>query len=203
MADYLEGGQPQAAPHLAVSGPKSSDRNEEESVSAAGGVLRRRVRRGWRRHDEVVVVHRPRYDDWSFPKGKRDPGESDVQTARREVFEETGLVCRLGREIGATRYEDSRSRQKVVRYWLMEPERGQSDQGFVPNREVDELRWCSIDEASKLLTYEHDRELLEQLRETRPRQRPRQQPRHRKGSLSGGVLASPRESGKSKRVGRA
>jgi 8-oxo-dGTP diphosphatase len=103
------------------------------------------------------VVHRPRYDDWSLPKGKRDDGEEDPATALREVEEETGLACRLGPELGETRYADSRGREKIVRYWLMEPV---TDAGFVPNDEVDDVRWCSPAEAGKLLTYAHDRALV-------------------------------------------
>lgn len=176
MDGRLEVSQSQATPRLAVT-----------AVRAAGGLIRRRVRQGWRRHDEFAVVHRPRYDDWSFPKGKQDPGESDEETARREVFEETGFWCRLGPEIGATRYEDNRGRKKLVRYWLMELEKGAPNKGFVPNREVDELRWLSTDEASRLLTYEHDRELLGRLAEIL-RNRPRRQ-------RSGGIPAASREGG--------
>lgn len=124
-------------------------------VRAAGGVVVRRRPDGV----EVAVVHRPRYDDWSFPKGKQDPGESDEQTALREVQEETGLRCSLGPVLGDTRYTDARGRPKVVRYWLMEvgPDAGRD---FSPNREVDELRWCTPPEAARILTYEHDRVLL-------------------------------------------
>ena len=113
---------------------------------------------------EVVVIHRPRYDDWSFPKGKRDRDESDVETALREVQEETGLRCQLGPDLGDVEYRDSRGRQKVVHYWLMELDDPNSTETNVPNREVDELRWCGVVEAARLLTYPHDRELLERAR---------------------------------------
>jgi 8-oxo-dGTP diphosphatase len=137
----------------------------EPEVVAAGGVVHRRRRRGVRRRDEVVVVHRPRYDDWSLPKGKRDASDSDdAATALREVEEETGLRCELGDFLGETRYRDNRGRDKVVRYWLMTPVDGPRA-AFVPNREVDELRWCTPTEAGRLLTYDHDRALLEQLGE--------------------------------------
>ena len=137
----------------------------EAEVVAAGGVVRRRSRRGVRRHDEIVVVHRPRYDDWSLPKGKRDASDDDdAATALREVEEETGLRCELGDFLGETRYRDNRGRDKVVRYWLMTPLDGQVA-AFVPNREVDELRWCTPAEAGRLLTYDHDRALLERLGE--------------------------------------
>jgi 8-oxo-dGTP pyrophosphatase MutT (NUDIX family) len=119
-----------------------------EGVYAAGGVV---VRDG-----EVLLVHRPRYDDWTFPKGKLDPGESFEDAALREVEEETGLRCNLGRELPATRYAVG-TRPKIVRYWLMTPE---AETPFVPNDETDELRWLSRDEAMSLLTYDRDRDVL-------------------------------------------
>ena len=117
-------------------------------VEAAGGVV---MRDGF-----VAIVHRPRYDDWTLPKGKLDPGESFEQAALREVEEETGLRCTLGRELPSTNYNDHKGRQKLVRYWLMEPEGGE----FAPNDEVDELRWLEPEEALALLTYDRDRDLL-------------------------------------------
>jgi 8-oxo-dGTP diphosphatase len=128
-------------------------------VRAAGGiVLRRTSGGGW----QVLLVHRPRYDDWSLPKGKADPGERDEDTALREVEEETGLRCTLGVPAGRTRYRDSKGRDKVVRYWLMQPESEDAvaDGAFVPNHEVDEVRWCSVADATRRLTYAHDRTLL-------------------------------------------
>jgi 8-oxo-dGTP diphosphatase len=120
----------------------------EPQVRAAGGVVRR--------DGHVLVVHRPRYDDWTLPKGKLDPGESDEQAALREVEEETGLRCRLGRELPSIRYEDRRGRAKQVRYWEMEPESGE----FVPNEEVDEVRWLPPADALALMTYDRDRDVL-------------------------------------------
>jgi 8-oxo-dGTP diphosphatase len=120
----------------------------EPRVRAAGGVVRR--------DGHVLVVHRPRYDDWTLPKGKLDPGESDEQAALREVEEETGLRCRLGRELPSIRYEDRHSRAKQVRYWEMEPESGE----FVPNDEVDEVRWLPPADALALMTYDRDRDVL-------------------------------------------
>ncbi len=122
-------------------------------VEAAGGLIVREGGSG----TEVAVVHRPRYDDWSFPKGKLDRGETFEAAALREVEEETGLRGRLVRELPSARYEDHKGRPKVVRYWLMEAE---GDVSFAPNDEVDELRWLPPAEASALLTYERDRELL-------------------------------------------
>jgi 8-oxo-dGTP diphosphatase len=137
-------------------------------VRAAGGVLVRTRKRRGRRRTELALVHRPRYDDWTFPKGKRDPeDDSDAATALREVEEETGFSCLLGEEVGSTRYRDAKGREKVVRYWRMELPAGITGEGFVVNREVDELRWCTAAEADRILTYEHDRVLLGQVRERR------------------------------------
>jgi 8-oxo-dGTP pyrophosphatase MutT (NUDIX family) len=129
------------------------------TVRAAGGIVLRRGPQGtW----EVLLVHRPRYDDWSLPKGKADAGERDEDTALREVEEETGLRCTLGAPAGRTRYRDSKGRDKVVHYWLMEPDSADDDAGgtFVPNEEVDDVRWCSVADAAGRLTYAHDRKLL-------------------------------------------
>ena len=128
-------------------------------VRAAGGIVLRRAPKGdW----EVLIVHRPRYDDWSLPKGKADPGERDEETALREVEEETGLRCTLGVPAGRTRYRDSKGRDKVVHYWLMEPESeaAAANGAFVPNDEVDAVHWCSVAEATARLSYAHDRKLL-------------------------------------------
>ncbi len=120
-----------------------------QRVEAAGGVV---VREGL-----VAVVHRPRYDDWSLPKGKLDQGESFEDAALREVQEETGLVCTLAEELPSTEYRDRKDRPKIVRYWRMEVE---EDPGFAPNEEVDELRWLAPAEAVDLVTYDHDKTLL-------------------------------------------
>ncbi len=120
-------------------------------VLAAGGVVRR-TRDG---RTEIAVVHRPRYDDWSLPKGKLDPGEDPAAGALREVEEETGLRCRIGDEAGSVSYVDG-GRPKLVRYWLMDPESGT----FVPGAEVDLLRWLPVDRALPVLSYAHDRAFL-------------------------------------------
>ena len=119
-------------------------------VLAAGGIVARTDDGGTR---QVLLVHRPRYDDWSFPKGKLDDGETAAEGGLREVLEETGLRCDLGSEIGTVEYADRLGRTKVVRYWTMTPEKGGR---FLPNREVDEIRWLAENEALHLLTYERD-----------------------------------------------
>ena len=145
MAQGMEGAFSQAATLLGVSQP----------VRAAGGI----VLRGEGGGRSVALVHRPRYDDWSFPKGKLDDGEDEATAALREVEEETGLRCRLGPSVGAVTYRDRRGRAKVVRYFRMDADGG----GFAPNQEVDELRWVPIEDAARLLSYAHDRSLLRQL----------------------------------------
>jgi 8-oxo-dGTP diphosphatase len=131
------------------------DRARVTVVRAAGGVVRRS---GPLDLLEIVVIHRPAYDDWTIPKGKLDPGESAQAAALREVEEETGLRCRLVRELGCTAYVDRRGRDKTVCYWLMDPVGFAS---FVPTQEVDEVRWLTVEEALGVLTYERDRALLQ------------------------------------------
>lgn len=128
----------------------------EPKVLAAGGVV---VRRGDHGGAEVLLVHRPRYDDWSLPKGKCDPGETFEATAIREVREETGYEVAVGDELAPTRYLDHKGRPKLVRYFAMEVRGG----AFVANDEVDEIRWLAPDAARALLTYAHDRQLLAEI----------------------------------------
>lgn len=123
-------------------------------IEAAGGLVWRLSSKGFAK---VLLIHRPSYDDWSFPKGKLDDGESHVDAAVREVAEETGLRCRLGDELPEVRYKDRKSRPKRVRYWMMEPLGG----AFEPNAEVDEVRWERVGSPTlERLSYEHDRGIL-------------------------------------------
>jgi 8-oxo-dGTP diphosphatase len=125
------------------------------AIAAAGGLVVRDGIGG----SEVAVVHRPRYDDWSLPKGKLAAGEAWSAAALREVEEETGFRCALGPELEPASYRDRKGRPKLVRWWLMRPLSGD----FQPNDEVDELRWLPPEAAIELLDYEHDRELVASL----------------------------------------
>ena len=132
------------------------------TIRAAGGVVWRAAPSSPSGEEsvEVAVIHRPRYDDWSLPKGKIASGESEVDGAIREVLEETGYHVRLGRPLGETRYlkeMDGLLRPKVVRWWAMEATSG----NFSATREVDELRWMTLAQANEVLTREHDRALLD------------------------------------------
>ncbi len=118
-------------------------------VRAAGGVV---LRDGC-----VLLVHRDRYDDWSLPKGKLEDGESWEEAALREVREETGLRCELGRYLGESHYEVTAG-PKEVRWWEM-----RSSGEPAPSHEVDAVRWASIEEARTLLSYERERALLDRL----------------------------------------
>ena len=121
-------------------------------VRAAGGIV---VRDG-----SVLLVHRPRYDDWSFPKGKLEGDESWEDGAIREVEEETGLRCEVGPLVGSTRYFVAQG-PKEVRYYRMTSE----GEAFAQN-EVDEVRWAPFEEARALLTHDRDRKLLEKVSDT-------------------------------------
>ncbi len=126
-------------------------------VIAAGAVVFGRGR-------TVLLVHRPRYDDWSFPKGKLDPGEHPVTAAVREVEEETGLRVRLGAPLPSLRYRNGGDRMKTVHYWTGRAVDGEDVSGYVPNDEIDAVEWVDRDEAERRLTYPHDRETLQRAR---------------------------------------
>jgi 8-oxo-dGTP diphosphatase len=127
--------------------------NGVKAIKAAGGLV---CRPGPAGLVEIALVHRPRYDDWAFPKGKLDQDETLEEAGLREVEEETGLSCRLLRPVACTEYRDGKGRDKVVFYWVMKPVGGR----FEPNEEVDELRWLTVGESLELLSYERDRALL-------------------------------------------
>lgn len=132
--------------------PLSSLEKKDVDVQAGGGLVYRK-RKG---AVEVLVVHRPSYDDWSFPKGKQNPGENLKETALREVEEETGYRCRLKGRVGQVRYPVGRNQVKEVSYWAMKVKSGR----FRPNDEVDEVRWVEPDGARELLTWPRDVNLL-------------------------------------------
>ena len=122
-----------------------------ELERAAGGVVMR--------DGQIAVVHRPKYDDWSLPKGHLEQGETWEQAALREVAEELGIRARTVRPLDAVHYRTAKGRDKEVRYWVMEPVEGE----FAPNNEVDDVRWLAPAEALELLRYPADRELVDSL----------------------------------------
>ena len=140
-----------------------ADRDKPPKIPAAGALLWRPGEQG----REVVLVHRPRYDDWSFPKGKCLPGEHVLITAVREVAEETEIEIILGRKLRTVRYL-SDGRPKQVDYWAARPAAQAADGAdepaepapFTPNEEVDELAWLPLTAAGDRLTYQHDTEVL-------------------------------------------
>ena len=126
-------------------------------VRAAGGIVTRAGRGG---RGEILLVHRPRYDDWTLPKGKAKPSESDEACALREVEEETGLACILGDELAVSDYEDGAGRPKRVRYFAMTPHDGTVAR---PQNEIDDVRWLTRKRARELLTYGRDALVLERV----------------------------------------
>ncbi len=131
----------------------------EAVVRAAGGVVWRRGSGG---QIDVVLVHRPRYDDWTLPKGKVDPGETDQEAAVREVAEEASIDVVLGAELPSTAYADHRGRSKSVRYWAMQVIAGAP----AGSHEVDDARWFGLQEARRLLSYDRDRPVVDALAES-------------------------------------
>ncbi len=135
--------------------PVATGTGDSFIVRAAGGVV-------WRVNEttgavEVFLVHRPKYDDWTIPKGKVDPGETDEQAAVREVEEETGFHCVVGHELAGSAYVDRKGRPKTVRYWEMTIASGE----FTPSEEVDVAQWLSLRDAVPRLSYERDEDVLE------------------------------------------
>jgi 8-oxo-dGTP pyrophosphatase MutT (NUDIX family) len=126
-------------------------------VAAAGGAIWQAPQSGG--EIEVVLVHRSRYDDWTLPKGKLDPGESYEAAALREVEEEAGLSCRLGPELPSTSYVDKGGRPKLVRYWAMTVLSG----SVGGRHEVDDARWFQLPQARGQLTYPRDADVVDAL----------------------------------------
>ncbi len=123
-------------------------------VLAAGAVVLRK--------DAVLLVHRPRYDDWSFPKGKLDPGEAAPVAAVREVGEETGVRIRLGSPLSSQRYPSGGGRMKTVSYWHGRVEGDHRVDGYRVNDEIDEVDWVPLRKAGRRLSYTFDRHTLEE-----------------------------------------
>jgi 8-oxo-dGTP pyrophosphatase MutT (NUDIX family) len=130
--------------------------SERGRVTAAGGVIVRQAAGG---ETEVLLIHRPHREDWTFPKGKVEPGDTDEACALREVEEETGLRCELGDELPTISHVDHKGRRKIVRYWVMRTIAGEA----APHNEVDAVRWLTVPDAARMLTYARDQLLLEAL----------------------------------------
>ena len=141
---------------------------DSPSVFAAGGLV-------WREpgaEPEVLVVHRPKYDDWSLPKGKLDPDEHMLAAAVREIEEETGIRVRLGAPLPSRQYRIADGALKQVYFWLARPIDGRSDPRFEPTAEIDEVAWLAVQQARQRLTSSSDADLLSaldgRLRESEP-----------------------------------
>lgn len=125
-------------------------------IKAAGAVV-------WREETpfelEILLVHRPQYDDWSFPKGKVEEREASIAAAFREVKEETGVTATFGQYLGSSSYKIEDEKKKV-KYWMAQAR--SSTAPFTPNEEVDKIEWVSIKEARHFLTHNEDREILDE-----------------------------------------
>lgn len=132
---------------------KNKKNQPKKVIEAAGGILWKETSYGFK----LAIIHRKRYDDWSLPKGKREPGESWQETALREVREETGCPATLGEFIGSTAYTINGQTPKVVLFWHMTAE---NDCEFIPNSEVDKLKWVTPKNALKFLNYEDERSIV-------------------------------------------
>ena len=132
---------------------KNKATQPKKVIEAAGGILWKETPSGFK----LAIIHRKRYDDWSLPKGKREPGESWQETALREVWEETGCRVTLGEFIGSASYAINGQTPKVVLFWHMMVKK---DCKFIPNSEVDKLKWVSPKNALKFLNYEDERAIV-------------------------------------------
>lgn len=148
------------------------DHVPDPDVVAAGTVV---LRKGG-----VLLVHRPKYQDWSFPKGKQDPGEPEVITAVRETVEETGVEVRLGQPLPSQAYVQHDGRTKVVHYWRGQVTGDPDVSSYSPNQEVDQVAWVPLERAARLLTYRRDRQTLDDAIEHRRRTTPLVLLRHAK-----------------------
>ena len=139
-------------------------------IRAAGGLVWRMVGQGSPQGEpepvssmedlEFALVHRPRYQDWSLPKGKAKKRESSQQAALREVREETGLECELGEELRTVQYLTPKGEEKTVRWWAMTVLK---DHGFEPNEEVDRISWVAFEELSRICAFSSDLEVVHSL----------------------------------------
>jgi 8-oxo-dGTP diphosphatase len=125
-------------------------------IRAAGGIVYRFVPGG---RVEFACIYREARGDWTFPKGKIDPGETFEQGALREVLEETGMICEVVRFAGTTNYTHRKGRPKIVAYYLMSVKEGE----FAPNEEVDELVWTPLEHVRANLTWDRDQELFDEV----------------------------------------
>lgn len=134
-------------------------KDKDADIKAAGGIIVRAAKKG----PKVLLVHRARYNDWSFPKGKLDPGEKFKEAALREVLEETGFECKLHKpSLPSIRYKDRNGRRKEVRYWIMTALSGE----FEPNDEVDLIAWVRVDKVADRLSYGKDRKFFEDVQKS-------------------------------------
>ena len=137
----------------------AKDKNQEAEIKAAGGIIVRSAKKG----PKVLLVHRERYNDWSFPKGKLEPGEKFKEAALREVLEETGYECKLHKpSLPSILYKDRNGRSKEVRYWIMTALSGE----FEPNDEVDLIAWVRLDKVVDRLTYAKDQKFFLDVRKS-------------------------------------
>ena len=161
---------------------------DEPEILAAGAVVSRKG-------PQVLLIHRPKYDDWSFPKGKLDPDEHAVAAAVREVAEETGLDVRLGPPLPDQTYRvgNGTVRPKRVHYWAGLLVAGDDVSTYRPNTEVDEVAWVDLDKARTRLTHDHDRATLDAFTAVRKRSTPLLVVRHAKAEPRKGWRGDDRE----------